>query len=295
MDQPIRGANTLLVTPFTRACDLDLESLGNLTEFVLSGGVDGVMALGSSGEFFALTLAERAQVARRVVDVVNGRVPVTIGVGSDSTVGAIETARLACEAGADCVLVLPPLYFDSSPRAQVLHFTAVAASVDLPVMLYDGAGGIPVPAEVVAEVHKAAPNVRYVKQATPDPGLTRRILEAAPGVSPLAGDDTLLLTSLRNGAVGSSTAIGNIMPATVAQLHAAHARGDRDTAISLFTQLMPAVLVTSAPKVEFIARLKAALAAKGVIADSAVRSPLHELDPDSRDELLAVLRTLHIV
>ncbi len=288
----ITGANTLLVTPLDGEGEVDLKSLTRLTEHVLSEGVHGVMALGSSGEFFTLSQGERWSVMRHVVEVVAGQVPVTLGVGSDSTAGAVENARFAEDVGADCVLVLPPLYFDQSPQAQLLHFTTIAHATDLPVMLYDGAGGVAIPPAVIAEVNAAAPNVRYVKQATPEPHRTAAIIAAAPNVAPLAGDDTLLLTSLRNGATGSSTAIGNLMPRCISQVHEAHDAGDVEQATALFTSLMPVVLATSAPKVEFIARIKSLLAAKGVIDHPYVRPPLHLLDPAAEEELHRICRHL---
>ncbi|GAA2973023.1 dihydrodipicolinate synthase family protein [Streptomyces enissocaesilis] len=291
----ISGANTLLVTPFKADGELDLKSLGDLTEFVISGGVHGVMALGSSGEFFTLSWSERVEVMKHIADVVGGRVPLTLGVGADSTAACVELIQAAESCGADCALVLPPLYFDQSPHAQALHFTTVARAADIPVMIYDGAGGVAVPPSVIAAVRAEAPNVQYVKQATPEPHRTREILDLAPGVLPLAGDDTLLLTSLRNGAVGSSTAIGNVLPQTISRLHEEFDAGNVSEATELYTKLMPAVLATSAPKVEFIARLKVLLNAMGVITNAHVRSPLRPLDDATRGELLEVASHLKLL
>jgi 4-hydroxy-tetrahydrodipicolinate synthase len=291
----ITGANTLLVTPFDSEGEVDLRSLERLTEYVIAEGVSGVMVLGSSGEFFTLNPAERRSVMRHVVEVVAGRVPVTLGVGSDSTAGAVEFAQYAEEVKADCLLVLPPLYFDQSPRAQILHFTRIARSTDVPVMLYDGAGGVAIPPGVIAEVNAAAPNVRYVKQATPEPDRTAAIIAATPHVAPLAGDDTLLLTSLRNGATGSSTAIGNLMPRCISQVHEAYRSGDIEKATALYTELMPVVLATSAPKVEFVARIKSLLAAKGIIDHPHVRPPLHMLDRAAEEELHRICRHLGVL
>ncbi|WP_077003613.1 dihydrodipicolinate synthase family protein [Saccharothrix sp. ALI-22-I] len=289
MELDITGANTLLVTPFTSSGELDLESLAALVESVLAGGVHGVIALGSAGEFFTLDDDERLQVIARVVEIVRGRVPVTVGIGADSTARAAALGRHAQSMGADCVLALPPLYFDQSDRAQLVHFTAIARSVELPVMLYDGAGGVVVSPAVIARVAASAPNVRYVKVATPEPERTAEIIEAAPSVAPLAGDDTLLLAALRNGARGSATAIGNIKPGVIADLHAAHDAGNVHRSRVRYAELAPAVMAVSAPKVEFIARLKAVLHGTGVIKSEAVRSPLHGLSGQAREELLDVV------
>ncbi|GAA3797916.1 4-hydroxy-tetrahydrodipicolinate synthase [Streptomyces coacervatus] len=292
MELSMSGANTLLVTPFDADWELDLPSLTSLTEYVLAGGVHGVIALGSAGEFFALSTQERVQVMKHVVQTVDGRVPVTVGIGADSTANAIELGLQAQAAGADCVLVVPPMYFDQSPEAQVIHFTAILNALDIPAMLYDGAGGVSITPDTIARVAAQAPNAQYVKVATPDPQRSAEILKAAPTVTPFAGDDMLLLAALRNGALGSATAIGNLEPKTLSDLHTAHLEGDLKRATALYAQLAPAIMATSAPKVEFIVRIKAILAAAGVIATDRVRSPLHGLDQEARDELLAVVRSV---
>ncbi|MFB7950099.1 dihydrodipicolinate synthase family protein [Kitasatospora phosalacinea] len=288
----IHGANTLLVTPFTATGEVDHDSLRALIDFVLAGGVHGAMALGSSGEFFTLTMPERRDVTRTLIGQVRGRVPVTIGIGADSTANAVELARMAESEGADCLLALPPLYFDRSPQAQELHFGAIAASVTIPVMLYDGAGGVAISASTMARCAERHPNIRYAKQATPEPERVSEIISQAPGVAPLAGDDTLLLAALRRGAVGSATAIGNLAPRTIAALHESHAEGDLGKATALFAEISPLVQVTSAPKVEFIARIKEILAANGVIRSAFVRPPLTPLQPEDVEELLSIVAHL---
>lgn len=296
MDLVPGGANTLVVTPFDDSGELDHKSMASLIDFVLGGGIQGIIALGTTGEFFTLSGAERVEVMRSVVTQVAGRVPVTLGVGADGTAAAVELARAAREAGADCVMVLPPLYFDQSPAAQIEHFTTVARSTALPVMLYDGAAKIPVPAEVVAEVAKRASNVRYVKLAFTDPERASDIRRLAPGVVPLAGEDSALLSTFRAGAVGSTIATGNIQPREVMAVHEAYHRGDLDEAYTIFTNtLLPAMVAISIPERNFIARFKAVAAAMGVIASGHVRSPLRQIDAESREELLMVMKKINVL
>jgi 4-hydroxy-tetrahydrodipicolinate synthase len=124
---PTGGTHVLLVTPFDMAYGFDDKSMHSLIDHVVSQGVQGVVALGTTGEFFTLAPRERAAVIDTVVSAVAGRVAVTVGVGADSTSGAVELAQHAQAAGADCVMVLPPLYspagtgLDHPARLQLPH------------------------------------------------------------------------------------------------------------------------------------------------------------------------------
>lgn len=296
MQLPTDGTQTLLVTPFDRDGGFDRGSMAGLIDFVLEGGAAGVVALGTTGEFFTLTPRERIEVAEFVVRHVRGRAPVTVGVGAPDTATAVGLAAAAESAGADCVMALPPFYFELSAEAQVAHFIAVARSVRLPVMLYDGAAGIPVPVEVIARVAGDALNLRYVKLALPDPNRVTALAARLPDLVPLAGDDTTLVAALRNGAQGSAIATGNIQPGDVAAVHAAHASGDEAEAVRIFAAtLAPSIMATSTPKRQFIVRFKEVLTALGLLAAPTVRLPLLPLAAPDREELLNVMRGLKVL
>lgn len=163
-------------------------------------------------------------------------------------------------------------------------------------MIYDGSGGIPVPAAVIAAVADVCPNVVHAKLALPDPSRVTALVRQAPGVVPFVGDDTTLVAALRAGARGSAIATGNIQVMDVVAVHDAFARGDRHAAVATFAaRIAPSLAATSTPKHEFIARFKEVLVAMGVIASARVRSPLEPVAPDDREELLAVMAHLGIV
>ncbi len=216
---PVGGTHVLLVTPFLPDHTRDRDSLASLIEHVIEAGADGVIALGTTGEFFTLSAAERVDLMKDVVDIVDGRVSVTIGVGSDSTAEAVSLARHAQSAAADCVMVLPPFYFAKSTGAQLAHFRAVIQAVDISVMIYDGADGICVDAATVAALARESNNVHYVKMALPAPQRVAELLHLAPQVTVFAGDDATLVTALRMGAAGSAIATGNFMPREVIALN----------------------------------------------------------------------------
>lgn len=290
------GTHVLLVTPFLPGGERDRESLSSLIEHVIDAGADGVIALGTTGEFFTMSAAERVEAIDDVVELVRGRVSVTVGVGSDSTAEAVKLARHAQSAGADCVMVLPPFYFAKSAEAQLAHFGAVAKAIDISVMIYDGADGIGVDAQTVAALARDLDNVRYVKMALPAPQRIAELRRLAPRVTVFAGDDATLVPALRLGAAGSAIATGNFLPREVIALHQAANCGDWDAASEAFAGgLLHGVAATANPKVQFIARIKEVLAAQGVIAHATVRPPLAQLGEYERADLLASVRVAGIL
>ncbi|MBT2458176.1 dihydrodipicolinate synthase family protein [Streptomyces sp. ISL-86] len=284
------------MTPFLPNHERDRESLASLIEHVLGAGADGVIALGTTGEFFTMSAAERADAIDDVVELVRGRVAVTIGVGSDSTAEAVKLARHAQSAGADCVMVLPPFYFAKSAEAQLAHFAAIAEAVDIHVMIYDGADGIEVDAATIATLAQERDNVRYVKMALPAPQRIAALRRLAPQVTVFAGDDATLVPALRLGAAGSAIATGNFLPREVITIHTAANSGDWEKASEVFaSNLLHGVAATANPKVQFIARIKEVLVAQGVIAHATVRPPLAQLGPHDKADLLASVRVAGIL
>ncbi len=286
MTLDLAGANTLLVTPFDDYGDVDERSLARLIDHVLAGGARGIILLGSTGEFFALTHEERVRIIHAGTAHVAGRVPVTVGVGSDGTAESIALTAEAQAAGADCVMVIPPIYFDTSSDAQVAHYTAIAASTECDVMLYDGSNGIRLSPEVLQQVAAGASNIRYAKIATADPSLFSIFRRAAPQVTTIVGEDMMLFQGLRAGGRGSATAIGNILPADITALHLAFDSGRTEEAYRIARKLAPVTMFLSAPKTGFIAKFKFILANQGIVHSDRVRTPLPPLTTQQRKDII---------
>jgi 4-hydroxy-tetrahydrodipicolinate synthase len=156
----LTGAQVLLLTPFDEDGEIDERSLAALLEYVIGAGIDGVVGLGTTGEFFTLSLDEQARLMTLIAEQVRGRVPLTFGIGNSATSVSIELARHAQELGADCVMLQSPYYFQHAPEAIDAHFLAVANAVDLPVMVYDGAAGIELSVERIHSLNERAANIR---------------------------------------------------------------------------------------------------------------------------------------
>jgi len=293
---PPTGAQVLLLTPFDDDGELDARSLASLVDYVIDGGVDGIVGLGTTGEFFTMSVDEQAHVMTTLARIVAGRVPLTFGVGSSATSVSIALARHAQALGADGVMLQPPWYFDHAPGSIEAHFVAVANAIDLPVMAYDGGGGIELSVEQVRRLHERAPRIRYVKMSIVDPAKVAAMRAGAPEVEPLVGDENMLLMGLRHGAIGSTVGWSNVDPAAVARVHRRFEAGDLDGARAvLLREIVPAVSPCITAKNGWIRSYKEILAAKGVIASPATRLPLTPLDPVRREEVLAAMRELAVL
>jgi dihydrodipicolinate synthase/N-acetylneuraminate lyase len=294
--RPLTGAQVLLLTPFDEEGEIDERSLAALLEYVIGAGIDGVVGLGTTGEFFTLSLDEQARLMTLIAEQVRGRVPLTFGIGNSATSVSIELARHAQELGADCAMLQSPYYFQHAPEAIDAHFLAVANAVDLPVMVYDGAAGIELSVERVHSLNERAANIRYVKMSIPDPAKVGAMRAGAPIVEPLAGDELMMLMGMRHGAIGSTVGWGNVDPEAIAGIHRAFERGDLAAARALqLRSVVPAVGVCITAKNAYIRCYKEILAAKGVIASPTTRLPLTPLDEIRRDEVLSVMRELSVL
>jgi dihydrodipicolinate synthase/N-acetylneuraminate lyase len=294
-DELLGGAHVLLITPFDRDEQVDEPSLAEHIDFVLAAGVDGIVGLGTTGEFFSLSPVERIELMSTIARHVHGRAALTFGVGDSSTAVAIELARHAQSVGADVVMLQSPYYFNHTTAACDAHFLAVAGAVDIPVMIYDGAGGIPVSVERLRDLHSAAPNIAYVKMSIPDPAKIVSVVEDAPGVAPLCGDEYILVLGLRHGAIGSTVGIGNVLPEAVVSLHRDVENGDIGSArATQMTEISPLVGVCTNEKSAYIRCFKEILADRGIIASPTTRLPLGPLDPLRREEVLATAQALAV-
>ena len=137
MTLELRGVFTALVTPMNKDGSLDLGALDALVDAQLAGGIKGLVPCGTTGEATTLNAAERAQVVSRVAKRSLGRVPVVAGTGSNSTAETIEHQKRAKDAGATHALVVTPYYNKPTPEGLYRHYSAVAESTDLPIIVYN--------------------------------------------------------------------------------------------------------------------------------------------------------------
>ena len=218
-----KGAYTALATPFRPDGSVDFAKLREMVDFQISGGIDGLVPVGTTGESPTLDMDEHVDVVRAVVEAAAGRVKVVAGTGGNSTAEALELTQKALDAGADGTLQVTPYYNTPTQAGLVRHFSAVA-DLGLPVILYNvpGRAGCEIAIATIAELARH-PKVVSVKEAAGSVDRVSRIKDACE-IDVLSGDDALTLPMMSVGACGVISVASNVAPKAVADLvHAAAA------------------------------------------------------------------------
>lgn len=293
MTVQLRGVLTALATPFAADGSVDEATLRALVDRSIEGGVHGVVACGSTGEFTALTGDERRLVVETVVDQVARRVPVIAQTGATSTAEAIRLSRHAQSVGADVVMTVAPYYEPLSIEETLTYLRAVAGSVDIPVMLYNlpVATGVDLDPDTVGALAREVDNIRYIKNTTTDMAQTAQLIHNHGDViSTFVGWDSLLLSALAEGAAGVMAGTANIVPTELVAVYDAVSAGDLEGARRAWAQIYP--LIDAIMNEPFIAAVKAGLAAVGFPV-GAPRAPVAELDPAAAARIAQLATAVH--
>jgi len=231
------GSYIALVTPFTEdGKEVDFKTLEKLVEFQISGGSDGIVAVGTTGECPTLSHEEHRKVIEAIVKYANKRIQVIAGTGSNSTDEAVEMTKYAKSVGADGALVVVPYYNKPTQEGLYQHFVAVA-DVGLPVILYNvpGRSACALTPKTIARL-AAHPHIVAIKEASASLDQVSEILSLT-NLSVLSGDDSLTIGFMSIGAKGVISVIGNIAPRKLKDLVAAAAKEDYVTARKIHLEL----------------------------------------------------------
>ena len=240
MSDSFRGTYTVLVTPFTPdGADIDHAALERLVEFQISEGIDGLIPLGSTGEFLSVSRDERTAIVQTTLRAAAGRVPVLVGTGAEDTRETVAFSREAETLGASGVLVIPPFYSVPTDDELFQHYRRIADAIGIPIMVYNNpaTANVDLLPPLIARLGEID-NCRYVKESTLDVTRVRDIIAASRGhMQVFAG--VLGYESAWLGAVGWVAVCSNVIPGLSAAMFRAAASGDRDTALSLYRRLAP--------------------------------------------------------
>jgi len=284
------GVLPAVITPFRRnlAMDLDLPGLASNIEFLIENGVHGVVPCGSTGESATLSFEEHETVIEKTIDVVNGRVPVIAGTGSNNTAEAVRFTKAAKDLGADGALVISPYYNKPNRSGLVKHYT-ILADLDIPVIVYNvpGRTGQNLPPDLVIELARH-PGIVGVKEASGDIGQISRIIEGTldEDFQVISGDDNLTFPILALGGNGVISVAANVEPGRMVAMFEAFCEGDFETALDLHYELSPlfrSMFIDTNP-----IPVKKAVELRGMAAGP-VRLPLDELDAEKTARLREVL------
>lgn len=283
-----QGSLVALATPFDSDNRVDYAALKGLIDFHVNEGSDGLVVAGTTGEAATLNKSEHEDLIARAVEIVDGRLPVIAGTGSNSTQQTIDLSQAAGNSGIDAYLVVVPYYNKPMQDGMVQHFTAIADAVRKPIMMYNVPGRTvaDMQAETVARL-AAHDNIFGIKEATGDIGRLREIKALVDDDFRLySGDDFTALDFLENGGHGIVTVSGNVVPAAIAQLCKLVAAGEHAEAKSLDESLQPlnnALFVESNP-----IPVKWALSQMGLIPPY-LRLPLTEFAKQYHEQMRTAL------
>ncbi|MBU2054543.1 MAG: 4-hydroxy-tetrahydrodipicolinate synthase [Proteobacteria bacterium] len=285
-----RGIIPAMVTPIDEAGRINEGALRKLVNHLIDGGSHGLFPVGSQGEFFALTFAQKKEVIRIVVDETRGRVPVYAGTGAVTTREAIETTLMAQEMGVSAVSVLTPYFATPNQKELIEHYIAIAKAVPgLPILLYSNPDRtqVPFPTSTVLEL-AAVDNIIGIKDSSGDMSMTGEYIRLTRGMDfhVLAGRDTLIYATLCYGGTGSICATANVDPRVPVEIYEAFIAGDHKRALDAQFRLAP--LRVAFGLGTFPVVVKEALTMIGIDAGPAIR-PVGPMTPENREKLRKVI------
>jgi 4-hydroxy-tetrahydrodipicolinate synthase len=234
------GIHTALVTPFDAAGDVDLAAFERICHAQVGGGVHGIVVGGTTGESPTLSASELEALTRTARAVAGGRIPVSVGVGTNDTRSSVARAEAAARWGASTGLLVLPYYNKPNAVGHRRHVAAVAA-VGLPLVVYHvpGRTGQRLDAGFLAELAEM-PGVVAVKEATGDVRYGTDLLRRTR-TPVLSGDDFTFLGLLAQGAAGCVSVVSNVAPAATVAVYDAHVAGDRVAAAAALARIWPLV------------------------------------------------------
>lgn len=236
------GSGVAIVTPFTNE-GVDYKKLEELLEWQVAEGTDAIIICGTTGEASTMSLEERKAAIKLTIEVINKRVPVIAGTGSNNTKLAAEMSKWADEAGADGLLLITPYYNKTTQRGCIEHFKAIAKEVSKPIIIYNvpSRTGLNILPETLLELTKV-PNIQAVKEASSDIVQIARIAQlCGDKLDIYSGNDDQIVPILSLGGKGVISVVANILPKDTHELCERFFEGDLEGSLDLQLKMLPLV------------------------------------------------------
>ena len=283
-----------LITPFKEDGSVDYDALLRLVEYQVQNGIDFLCVLGTTAETPTLTAEEKKKIKSLVIERVNGRVPILLGVGSNCTQTVIDTIKNDDMTGVDALLIAVPYYNKPSQEGIYQHYKAIAQSTKLPIVLYNvpGRTGVNMTATTTLRLAHDFDNIVAIKEASGDISQMDEIIKKKPeNFDVISGDDGITFPLITLGAVGVISVIGNAFPREFSRMTRLALAGDYNSALTIhhqFTELFKLLFVDGNP-----AGVKAMLSMMGMI-ENRLRLPLVPTRITTYEEMRKVLEGLKV-
>lgn len=294
LKNPPSGIIPAMVTPLTADEEINEKALRRLTNHLIDGKVHGVFAVGSQGEFWALSHDEKRRVWETVVEETRGRVPVYAGTVGVTTRETIELTRSAEKIGIDAVSILTPYFIGPNDDQLFDHYKAVAESTSLPILVYTNPArtNVKISPGLLARLAQVK-GIVGIKDSSGDLELTAEYIRVVPpDFSVLMGRDTLIYAGLSYGTKGGIAATANVKPALVASIYDQYMAGDLPGALKAQRELAPLRLAFAWGTFPVV--IKEALNLMGMDVGPC-RAPVGPLTADQREKLKKVLLEMKVI
>ena len=290
----LKGMGVALITPFNEDGSVDYDSLIKLVEFQVQNGTDFLCVLGTTAETPTLTNEEKQKIKRLVIERVNGRIPILLGISSNCTQTVVDTLKNDDFTGVDAVLVAVPYYNKPSQEGIYQHYKAIAEATQLPIVLYNvpGRTGVNMTAETTLRLARDFDNIVAIKEASGNITQMDDIIKNKPAnFDVISGDDGITFPLITLGAVGIISVIGNAFPREFSRMVRLALQGDYQNALTIhhkFAELFKLLFVDGNP-----AGVKAMLNAMGMI-ENKLRLPLVPTRITTFEAMRTILNELNI-
>lgn len=282
----LRGLGVALITPFNEDGSIDFEALSRLLDYQLENGTDYIVALGTTAETPTLSKKEKADIVRFIVEKINGRIPVVMGVGGNNTAELEKELQSADFTGISAVLSVTPYYNKPTQEGLFQHYCALSQASPLPIILYNvpGRTGVNMTAETTLRIARHCRNIIAVKEASGNLDQIKTIIDGAPeGFRVISGDDSVTTAVIEMGGIGVISVFGNAFPKEMGWLvHSAldgNAVNARNKMEQDFSRLFHLIFVEGNP-----AGVKCILHLKGMI-NNRLRLPLVSVSEKTLQEI----------
>lgn len=286
------GSGVALVTPFTAEGKVDFTKLRELIDFQINNGTDCIVICGTTGESSTLSHEEHLECIRVCAEHVAGRVPVVAGTGSNCTETAIYLSKEAEKYGADGLLVVTPYYNKATQKGLIAHYTAIANSVKIPIIMYNvpSRTGCNIQPETAVTLAKTIPNIVAIKEASGNIGQVVKLMRLAEGCLDLySGNDDQVVPMLSLGGKGVISVIANVIPQLTHDMVDKYLEGDvtgsldiqlkvLDLSDAMFTEVNP---IPVKKAVEFMG-----------LCGGTLRMPLTEIEPAHAEQLKTAMKNI---
>jgi dihydrodipicolinate synthase len=285
----VQGSIVAMVTPFHEDGSVNFDVFGQLLERQIANHTDAILVLGTTGESATMSHEEDAAVVEHAIRVVNGRVPVIVGSGSNCTATMLEKSIQYQNMGADALLLISPYYNKANEEGMYRHFATVADAVNVPCIMYNvpGRTGCSIPVSVVERLSRH-PNIAAIKEASGNMSYAMKIAHCiGPDFALYSGNDDITVPLLSIGGSGVISVYANVMPQMCHDIVMDYLNGDRERSVAnhlRYLKLMNDLFLEVNP-----IPVKTALNLMGLNA-GAMRLPLYEMAPEHLETLRGTLR-----